>query len=490
MHIRLPGQTDRSFAILIAVLLGLWVMYFHASMIPLGEISHYDEYLALDRITAFERQGDWWNVYSSQQVNFNKPPLQYWMSALLLEAGVDMTTALRAPTWLFAGLCLITTGMLAAAILPTTPWAIPAAVLLITSSERFWKSAMTALLDTGSLLFVTLAMAAVIFALKQPRWWYVVALAVGLGAWQKAPIALALVVLFFVFLGLTARWHGYRFRQFFTNRHFLISLCITILLSSGWHLWQFSQHGMIALSTGIGDQMVGRFTPSAESISASSVGDMIGHVIGSEGVLRWPGFIAVFALPFLLKRYELLPLPLILLTYMAGVEFAGGFVSHRYTLLLTGLFAASLAAALFALDYSVKAKAIAVVVLSLLSGGPVNSPSQLRLYANEKDLAYHKLLIAVSENESHEGAYVYCNWNRSWRIPPGGISAFSSIEHPFFDLRSHEELTEALASGAISGPIIGICTQEQLQELSTVFADIEIKQTAQIYAYYSARVMP
>ncbi len=137
MQFRLPGQTDRSFAILIAILLGLWVTYFHASMISLGEISHYDEYLALDRITAFERQGDWWNVYSNQQVTFNKPPLQYWMSALLLEAGVDMTTALRAPSWLFGGLCLIATGMLAAAILPGNPWVIPAAVLLVTSSERF-----------------------------------------------------------------------------------------------------------------------------------------------------------------------------------------------------------------------------------------------------------------------------------------------------------------------------------------------------------------
>lgn len=68
----------------------------------LGGISHFDEVCTLDRSTAFARFGDWLNVYSENAVSFRKPPLQYWLTAILLELNVPELVALRAPSFVFA----------------------------------------------------------------------------------------------------------------------------------------------------------------------------------------------------------------------------------------------------------------------------------------------------------------------------------------------------------------------------------------------------
>jgi 4-amino-4-deoxy-L-arabinose transferase-like glycosyltransferase len=160
-------------------------------LLSVGGISHFDEFYTLDRAISFGRMGDWFTVFSGNEPSFRKPPLQYWMSAGLLDAGVGETVALRLPSMLFALGTLAATAWLARAIAPALPWAMPISVGLLASSVQFWSFANSGMLDVGAGFFAAAAVAAAVVALDRPRVWYVVALLLGLGALQKAPAGVA-----------------------------------------------------------------------------------------------------------------------------------------------------------------------------------------------------------------------------------------------------------------------------------------------------------
>jgi len=237
----------------------VWV--YHVGSIPTGGINRYDEFYTLDRSASFARQGDWLSVYSRNEVTFKKPPLQYWMSALLLESGIEQAVALRLPSMLFALGTLLSTALLAAAIVPQYPWSMPLSVLLGASSNQFWENATSAMLDSGTAFFATLALATAILALRRPVWWYAVAVAIGLGALQKAPIGLLLVALYILFLSLTRTRHGFSYKELKRQPQFRRSLLIAIIATLAWPVLQTLMHGTGALDEFFREQMVRRFAP-------------------------------------------------------------------------------------------------------------------------------------------------------------------------------------------------------------------------------------
>ncbi|SDI37047.1 ArnT family glycosyltransferase [Aliiruegeria lutimaris] len=212
---------------LTALLIGLfWAA--QLQLLPAGGYHYYDEYHTLDRTMAFAAHDDWFTVYSYQEPSFRKPPLQYWIGAVLLEAGVDELTALRLPSVMFSLGSFFAVAMLAAAMMPQSLWAPPGAVLLLASSSMYWDHALSAMLDIGAALFATLPLAAAILALKRPAWWYFAGITIALGALQKAPIGLVLVGFFLLFLSLTQRWHGRDFRTIRSEQAFRIGFWIAL----------------------------------------------------------------------------------------------------------------------------------------------------------------------------------------------------------------------------------------------------------------------
>ena len=480
------AEGNRAPAILVTAVLIFWVWVFHASMIQIGMFSHYDEFHTLDRSTAFARQGDWWNVYTAGAVTFNKPPLQYWAGAWLLEQGVDLVTALRVPSVIFALGCLVMTAILAAQIVPASPWVMPASALLLSSSSRFWKAGISAMLDSGALFFVLVALAATIAALRRPGWWYVTALAIGIGTWQKAPIALVFIAVFLLFLGLTARWHGIRFSAFLRNRHFRLSLALALLVAASWHGYQFAKHGSIAIESGIGEQMVGRFAPSASGHAERDLAQVLKHVQGGEPVLRILGLFALVLLPWRLKRFVLLPLPMMTLSYFVVVIFASGYVSTRYIVYFTPLLAIALSAVILTQRWSDWSKGAALVAASLLTGGPVKPPQEISLLGNRMRLVQIELLSSLDDLRKPQDALVFCNWSRDKRIPPGAISYFGTDGERFTTLRRDYQFEQLLTEGEIGGSLAGICAREHLTVLEPYLEGLEIGQSESEFVQWRA----
>lgn len=480
--------TARAFRLplVVTLLVIAWVVTFHSSMLSLGAVSHIDETFTLDRSTAFLAQNDWWNVYTNNKVNFNKPPLQYWMSALLIDRGVDLTLALRIPSFVFGALCLFATALFAYSLFPTLPWVMPVSVLFATSSDRLWESSMMAMLDMGSLFFVTLALSGINLALRNPKWWYLVGFCVAVGAWQKAPIALGFVGGYLVFLALTSPWHQYSIRQVFLNRHLWISLGAGILFGASWHIWQFIQHGSFAVEQAIGKQMVGRFTPSGESGETKSIREVLSHIFGAEGAIRLFGLIAVFAVPFYSKRYDLLPIPMILLAYMIAYAFAGGHLSDRYTMLFITMVAVFLAGAILSSAYTLQTKAMTILIMSLLSGGPVKPPDELRLFPKPHITLQTEILTLVGQNAEIERTLIICNWNPEERINPGFVTYYASGGRSHHRINSLRQLEVFFSSGKSAGPIEGICRDLDFKDLERFLSDIEVLNTVGPYVHFHA----
>lgn len=477
---------SRHLPIFVTAILVLFVVAFQGRMLHLGGLDLYDEFYTLDRTTGFARAGDWFNVYTFNELNFRKPPLHYWFGAAILEQGLDLPFGLRVPSMIFALGCLIATALLAAAVLPGHPWVIPVAVLFLTTSRRFWTSASQALLDTGALFFVTLALAATILALRRPLWWYVAGIAIGLGALQKAPIAFAFVAIFLLFTGLTARWHPYRFRTFLRNRHFLAALLLAIAIWASWYVVQVLQHGFVVLRVGFGEQMVDRFAPTADVAPTRNLGDVIGHYVGNEEMLRWPAGLALLVLPFWLRRYDLLALPLLVLAYLLAVGFAGGGISPRYTLYIGSTLAVGFAALLVTLPLKPRTMTALIVFLALVVGGPVRSPMDLKLYP--RDLRTHQIevLRRFAEAQDPSEQLVFCNVQSRERIPPGAVSYYGSANRPFLMREGIHGFAGLVRSGLLVGPLRGLCQNEHMQYVLPYLDGYETVEVGPHYTHFTA----
>ena len=170
-------------------------------MLGVGTIHQYDEYHTLDRSNAFLITNDWFTVYEQNTPTFRKPPLQYWLTAVALKNSQDLEFALRLVSYLFGIGLLISTGILAYLINPSNPYVAPSAIIIMSSSTMFWVlTSLSAMLETGAAFFSTISVIGTILAIRQPKWWYFVAAAVGFGALQKAPIALLMVASIFVLM--------------------------------------------------------------------------------------------------------------------------------------------------------------------------------------------------------------------------------------------------------------------------------------------------
>ena len=70
---------------------------------------HYDEYYTLERSGSFSKYDTFFTIYSKGEPSSNKPPLQYWLTALNFEIDLPELLALRLWSFVFyIGLLLAT----------------------------------------------------------------------------------------------------------------------------------------------------------------------------------------------------------------------------------------------------------------------------------------------------------------------------------------------------------------------------------------------
>ncbi|MCA9778726.1 MAG: glycosyltransferase family 39 protein [Candidatus Eremiobacteraeota bacterium] len=209
--------------------------------------ARYDEFLTLARTRSMLETGDFFAVYYNGEPNMNKPPLQYWMGAGLIRLGLSEERGLRFSPLMFGLGTFILCALLACQLRgEEDPWVAPAAVGFLGSSLLFAEHMRTGMLETGLCFFVVAAIYSLFRALERPGWWIVWGFACGLGALQKAPMAILASLVCFS----TLYWgKADKLRQLVRRRTFWAGIVVQGALTGFWPLLQTMRFGSDYLET-------------------------------------------------------------------------------------------------------------------------------------------------------------------------------------------------------------------------------------------------
>jgi len=479
-----PIQSRFFLPLVVSALLILVLAAFYGQMLPKGSFQHGDEFFTLDRTHSFTIRDDWFTVYSENLPTFKKPPLQYWIGAWLLEGGVDKELALRLPSFVFAIAILMMTGLLALMLLPGSPWVIPAAILLIASSERFWESAVSPLLDAGATLFATVALVATFSAVRQPRWWYVVAFACGVGALQKAPIPVVISLAVIAGIALTRAHHDLLLGRSLRSKHFLIASAIGLALILAWPTLQWLRYGSEAFQQAYLSQIVDRFSPFGEEWGKRRAFDSL--LLAGEPILRLFAIAAVFWLPWRLRRLELVGLPAMLAIYAIVVAGSAGIVSPRYSLVFMPMLMASLATMILTVVPGWRWRSASVGLLCLASLGPFKPAGMLGIL-QDGQTKFVPLLEHVGEAIRPDETLIVCGRGKGDpRIYRGAISYYASAGRPFYRIKSPEDLLQLQDLGTIHPPYRSFCGAGKFEALRPVLKEVVVVETVGEFVHWTA----
>jgi len=170
-----------------AALLIVCVFVWLGFEIQKGRLTNTDELVTAERSREMLLTGQW-TVQFNFQPSFEKPPLQYWLTTLTLPRIGQREAAVRIWPLIFGSLTAFALLWLAFLMDRDRSWLAGVSVAVLVSSPLFLFEVSRALLDSGLMFFVTLAIIFAQLARKHPAWWLGVAIACGLGTLQKIPL--------------------------------------------------------------------------------------------------------------------------------------------------------------------------------------------------------------------------------------------------------------------------------------------------------------
>jgi 4-amino-4-deoxy-L-arabinose transferase-like glycosyltransferase len=206
--------------------------------IPRGTLTHTDELLTAERSREM-LSSDPWVVHYNFQRSFEKPPLQFWLTALTLSRLHNRTLAVRIWPLLYGCLTMSALGWLVFLVEPNRPWLIPLSLAVLASSPLFSPEASRGFLDIGLAFFTTSTILFAQLARNRPAWWLGVAAASWLGSLQKFPMPF-LVWLLIVLVRLTSRVERPKLRSWWLVASVLLALATMAI----WPLIQITKYGM------------------------------------------------------------------------------------------------------------------------------------------------------------------------------------------------------------------------------------------------------
>ena len=449
---------------------------YYTRFLSVSELTHGDEYYTLDRATAFERHKDYLTVYSLNRPAFQKPPLQYWISGWLLKQGIDREIALRLPSFVAGILLLIVTGVSAYYLSISNICAVPLAIILLSSSSFFWTYSISAMLDAGATLFFTVSIIAALLAIYQPKWWYLVAAAIGLGAWQKSPLAFVAVGAVILIMMALNKWRNVGLSCSLISRHFYISAGLAVALILLWPIIQSMQHGTDSVLNTYDQEILKRIAPGDKLTGASAY-----KVIFDDEVwIRLAGILSLLSLPLVYRRVEFAVLIFLFIGFALIMVSSSGPLWSRYGLIFLPLLMASLAAALVGARPIRLFCAIPFMVIVFWLGEPFKNSAELGyLKGGQK---YMPLLENVGAMLQEEETLLVCGRQP---IYPGAASYFASNGRPFEIIDSADHLSQKEKRG-LHPPYRGICLASKFNELKGSLSSYSIIRKAQGFIHWTS----
>ncbi|MCI0396865.1 MAG: glycosyltransferase family 39 protein [Chloroflexi bacterium] len=219
-----------------------------------GTLRDFDEAIYAEVSKEMIQSGDWLTPHWGYKPHLHKPPLLYWLTAILFQLfGVNELWA-RATSAL-SGILLIAVVFLIAWRLFGQPAAILASIILLTS-QQFLTLARDGVFDILMNLFIYLAVYAYVRLREgNQRWWYLVGIAFALAFMTKSAGALVAPATIFLALlfdrQLTATFQSRQFRQ---------AVLLAVVLLVPWHIVVYLKHSELFVEQYIFFNVVTRAT--------------------------------------------------------------------------------------------------------------------------------------------------------------------------------------------------------------------------------------
>jgi 4-amino-4-deoxy-L-arabinose transferase-like glycosyltransferase len=219
-----------------------------------GSLKSWDETLTAERAREILVFQDWLTIRWNYEPDFIKPPLYYWLTAVLYRLVGINEFAARFWSAAFGVLGLYAVYRLGTLLFSTRLGVVAAALFLTVTS--YLNYARAAMLDTGLFSFGVLALCAFL-AWAPLRGW----LFLGIGFMLKGPW------IFFYALPLPLWWWTHRRWEQLKDTKLYLGFGIFLAIVLPWHVAQYLLHGQAFLDSYVGYQMLARIQEPLEGHS-------------------------------------------------------------------------------------------------------------------------------------------------------------------------------------------------------------------------------
>jgi 4-amino-4-deoxy-L-arabinose transferase-like glycosyltransferase len=248
------------------IVLMLVLIFIPLFMFYLGVPSFWeeDESIYVDITRQMILRNDYVSTFFNYQPRFDKPPLNFWITAVFYKLfGMnEFTSRLASNIFGFLGLIMV---YLFGRKLFNRRSGLLAALILGTSFLYFIETQM-AIIDTTLTFFITLTLYWFYqgFFERQPKFLLLMGIPLGLGILTKGPVALILPAAVGLTTGLSEIFRKrVNWRSLF-NWRILGAFVIALAISLPWYLAMWSRHGMSFLDAHFGYHMIRRFSTAIE----------------------------------------------------------------------------------------------------------------------------------------------------------------------------------------------------------------------------------
>jgi len=470
----LTTKVPAVFAALLILLAAITIL---STDLTTGKNLYGGEYNTLERSAAFSKQGDWLSVYSSNARSGKKPPLQYWLTAIHLKLGMPELVSLRMWPFIFLIGLLVVTALISFHLSNDNPWVIPASILLLTSSSILVRLGRSGMLDAGVAFFLMSALLSFLYAKERSKYWILCGLFIGLGALQKAPVAL----LFVLFIMLVLRFKQdsyYRWQLLRNNRYFNRGLYLGLALVLFWPVLQTFRMGMGFSETAF-EEMVMRFSPVGQARKGRDSFMLFDWLWDDIHMLSLVAGLCVVGI-LVAKKWRdnnlVFALAVLVLLISVFLFFATGRMHTRYLAFLTPLLIVLVIKVVD--DISPKKPMIfgfAVLMLALSLGNVQDSIDHIN--AKDNFTVYQERAALIDEyRQDHERVFLDTSL-----IHKGAYGYFGESKLPFYGQnlvkgRKFDRLRRYLGKRPrlLLVPIIGIGTNEYRDQLISLLGPLEI----------------
>lgn len=210
--------------------------------------------------------GDWLNLYydHGQTPYFNKPPLQFWLMALVFKTLGYSTFSAKLVSVLFGIGCIAV--IYAIARLRFEPAVAATAGIVLATTYSFVRNTAAVRLDAGVTFFFLVALyagARMLLSREQRLWhWIMLGAGCGLALMIKSGVALLCLPILVIAFAWNRRWD----LPFNWRASIAVAVCAAIVLP--WYLHQYHTWGQAFIDQHFRNQIVGRFESSTFGASA------------------------------------------------------------------------------------------------------------------------------------------------------------------------------------------------------------------------------